>query len=369
MTKKVLICGGHPTPALAIVDVLQKDHPQIDIVFVGRKFAIESERTLSYEFKGCQLRSVRFLELQAGRITRLLTKSSILNALYVPYGFLQGLFIVLSENPDVIVSFGGYIALPLAFWGWLFTKKVLTHEQTMKTGAANKMIARFSKKVFVAFESSLSQFPKEKTQWIGNPVREVIFEKNEIPFVRDMSVPLIYVTGGSLGSHSINSHIFALLPSLLSHYSIIHQTGDIKEYGDFEKAKSLEKKYNVQYPNRYIPVSHISDKIVGSVYGQSAFIIGRSGANTFFELIALQKPALFIPLPWSANGEQRAHADYFVEHNIGEQFDQKNASEELLQIINHLYSNLISYQRSFSSLPLQLKRDAAHTLVKAILAA
>lgn len=365
--KKILICGGHPTPALAFVDVLKKEYPHINLVFVGRKYAIESERTLSYEYKGCQLRGVRFLELQAGRVTRLMTKSSMLNLLHVPYGFIQGLFILLQENPDGIMSFGGYLALPLAFWGWVLGKKVFTHEQTMKPGAANKLIGFFSQKIFVAFESVLKQFPTEKTLWIGNPVREVVFEKNEISFAFDESVPLLYVTGGSLGSHSINNHIFTLLPDLLSQFTIIHQTGDIKEYNDFENATRLAKQFDKQYPNRYIPVSHISESAIGSVYDRAEFIIGRAGANTFFELIALQKPALLIPLPWSASGEQKAHADYFVEHHIGEQFDQKKSSAELMSMIQEMHKRKSTYKRAFSSLPLQLKRDAAYTLVKTIL--
>jgi len=365
--KKILICGGHPTPALAVVDVLKKDHPHISIVFVGRKYAIESERTLSYEYKGCQLRGIRFLELQAGRVTRLMTKSSIVGFLNVPYGFIQGLFILLQENPDVIMSFGGYLALPLAFWGWFLGKKVFTHEQTMKPGSANKIIGFFSRKIFVAFESVLSQFPLHKTEWIGNPVREVVFQKNNIPFNIDDSAPLIYVTGGSLGSHSVNSHIFAILPELLRSFTVVHQTGDIKEYNDFENATRLAKQFNTQYPNRYIPVSHTSELVIGSVYSQAEFVIGRAGANTFFELIALKKPALFIPLPWSANGEQKAHADYFEQHQIGEQFDQKNTSKELMGLIQEMHKKKLSYKHAFSSLPLQLKRDAAHTLVKAIL--
>ncbi len=365
--KKILICGGHPTPALAVVDVLKKEYPHIGLVFVGRKYAIESERTLSYEYKGCQLRGIRFLELQAGRVTRLMTRSSLLGLLNVPYGFIQGLFILLQENPDAIISFGGYLALPLAFWGWFLGKKVFTHEQTMKPGTANKIIGFFSRKIFVAFESVLPQFPVGKTEWIGNPVREVVFETNDIPFVLDETAPLIYVTGGSLGSHSINSHIFTLLPELLLHFTIIHQTGDIKEYNDFEIATRLAAQYKKQYPNRYVPISHISELAIGSVYKNTEFVIGRAGANTFFELIALQKPALFIPLPWSANGEQKAHADYFAEHHIGEQFDQKNASSGLLNLIQEMHKKKLSYKRAFSSLPLQLKRDAAHALVKTIL--
>ena len=65
---KILICGGHPTPALSVIDELKKNHPEMSLVFVGRKYAIESERTLSYEYKGCMERRIAFRELQAGRI-------------------------------------------------------------------------------------------------------------------------------------------------------------------------------------------------------------------------------------------------------------------------------------------------------------
>lgn len=365
--KKILVCGGHPTPALAVIDELQKSHPEILPVFIGRKYVNELERTLSYEYKGCLDRRVPFRELQAGRFTRLITKSSLFNVLRIPYGFVQALVIVLQEKPDCVLSFGGYVALPLAFWSWLFHKPVYTHEQTMKPGAANKIIGFFSKKIFVAFESVLNCFPQNKTEWTGNPVRDVIFIQNTLSFPIDMSVPIIYVTGGSLGSHSINQHIFSLVEKLLPTFTIIHQTGDVKEYGDVERSRKLKRKFQKIYPNRYIPLPYISDGDIGSVYSKAEFIIGRAGANTFFELIALQKPALFIPLPWSANGEQKAHADFFKEQGIGESFDQKNNSESLLSTILLFHENVTRYMRAFQSLPLQLKRDATKTLVQKIL--
>ncbi len=365
--KKILICGGHPTPALAVIDELQKNHPHISLIFVGRKYAIESERTLSYEYKGCMDRKVAFTELQAGRITRLITKSSMLNIVRVPYGFFQSLLLLLKEKPDCVVSFGGYIALPVAFWSWILHIPVYTHEQTMKPGVANKLIGFFSKKIFVAFESVVSYFPQSKTEWIGNPVRDVVFSKNQLTFPIDVTVPLLYVTGGSLGSHSINEHIFSLLDALLPTFTIIHQTGDVKEYGDSDQAQKLKRKFQKIYPNRYIPLSHVSDYDIGSVYQQAEFMIGRSGANTFFELIALQKPALFIPLPWSAHGEQKAHADFFKEQGIGEVFDQKINNQELLTAIQAFHQKVIQYRRAFESLPLQLKRDATQTLVQKIL--
>jgi UDP-N-acetylglucosamine--N-acetylmuramyl-(pentapeptide) pyrophosphoryl-undecaprenol N-acetylglucosamine transferase len=365
--KKVLLCGGHPTPALAVVDELKKNHPEIELLFVGRKYAIESERTLSYEYKGCIERKVLFRELQAGRLTRLITKSSMLNMLRVPYGFLQALIILLQENPTLVISFGGYIALPIAFWSWILQKPVFTHEQTMKPGSANKLIGFFSQRIFVAFESVMSYFPGHKTQWIGNPVRDVVFKQNPLSFEVDSAVPILYVTGGSLGSHSINHHVFSLLPQLVQTFVIIHQTGDVKEYGDYEHAMKLKREFKKTNPNRYIPLAHVSDADIGMVYGKAEFIIGRSGANTFFELIALQKPAIFIPLPWSANGEQKAHADFFKEHGIGEVFDQKNDSAILLATIKTMHGKISRYTKAFQSLPLQLKRDATQTLVEKIL--
>ena len=365
--KKILICGGHPAPALAIIDELKKNHPEISLIFAGRKYAIETERTLSYEYKGCLERSVPFQELQAGRITRLITKSSLLNIIRVPYGFFQAFLIIIQEKPDCIVSFGGYIALPMAFWAWVLHKPIYTHEQTMKPGAANKLIGFFSKRIFTAFESVSTYFPQNKTEWIGNPVRDIIFTQNSLSFPIDTSVPIFYVTGGSLGSHSINQHIFSLLDALLPIFTIIHQTGDVKEYGDLEKAQKLKRKFQKIYPNRYIPMAHITDSDIGSVYGKTEFVIGRSGANTFFELIALQKPALFIPLPWSANGEQKAHAEFFEEYHLGKLFEQKKDSSSLLSAIQSFHKHITQYAEAFHSLPLQLKHDATQTLVQNIL--
>jgi UDP-N-acetylglucosamine--N-acetylmuramyl-(pentapeptide) pyrophosphoryl-undecaprenol N-acetylglucosamine transferase len=367
MIMKILICGGHPTPALAVIDEIKKNHSDVEMVFVGRKYAIESERTLSYEYKGCVDRNIAFKELQAGRITRLITRSSILNVLRVPYGFFQALFILLSEKPSVVVSFGGYIALPIAFLAWLLRIPVFTHEQTMKPGAANKLIGFFSKKIFVAFEAVTSYFPSGKTEWIGNPVREVVFTQGELSFAIDETKPLLYITGGSLGSHSINQHMFALLEKLLPHFTIVHQTGDVKEYGDLETAQKYRRQFQKIYPDRYVPLSHVKDTDMGPLYHKAEFVVGRAGANTFFELIALQKPALFIPLPWSAHGEQKAHAEFFKEYGIGEVFDQKNSSDTLLTTIQTFHEHVGQYKGAFNSLPLQLKRDATQTLVQKIL--
>jgi UDP-N-acetylglucosamine--N-acetylmuramyl-(pentapeptide) pyrophosphoryl-undecaprenol N-acetylglucosamine transferase len=267
------------------------------------------------------------------------------------------------------MSFGGYIALPLAFWAWVFRIPVFTHEQTIRSGSANKYIGFFSHKIFTAFEESVSQFPAAKTRWVGNPVRPIIFEQHPLSFSVDESVPLLYITGGSLGSHSINEHIFHLAPELVKTFTVVHQLGEIKEYGDNETARAVARTLNKAFPHRYVPVSHVVERDLGSLYHRAVFVIGRSGANTFFELLALKKPAIFIPLPWSAHGEQKAHAELYVSYGLGEIFDQKDHADALLKKIYHLYEHRSEYDDNFTHLPLQLKHDATRTIIEEILRA
>jgi UDP-N-acetylglucosamine--N-acetylmuramyl-(pentapeptide) pyrophosphoryl-undecaprenol N-acetylglucosamine transferase len=363
--KKILICGGHPTPALSLVDELLLEQ-KLSIVFVGRKYAIDSERTLSYEYKECQKRNIRFVELQAGKLTRIASRSSLVGLLRFPLGFFIAAAILIKERPSLIMSFGGYIALPIALWGKIFGIPVFTHEQTMKAGAANRFIASFSDRVFTAFEDISHIFPSDKTEWVGNPVRRCVFEQNPLSFAYDETKPLIYITGGSLGSHSINEHIFALAARLVEHCSVVHQLGDIKEYGDWEKAQKIKRQLDKIHKGRYVPLTHVSEEDIGTIYAKSAFVVGRAGANTFFELILLHKPAILIPLPWSANGEQKAHAQFFLDHKIGEYFDQHKTSEELLAMIDSMCRNRNTYAEHFSQLPLQFKHDAAQKLLTAI---
>lgn len=363
--KKIIICGGHPTPALSLIDELITTK-NYDVVFVGRKYAIDSERTLSYEYKECQRRNIRFIELHAGKLTRIASRSSLVGLLRFPIGFFVALLILLKERPNLIMSFGGYIALPIASWGKLFAIPVFTHEQTMKAGTANKWIASFSDKVFTAFQDTHNQFPHGKTTWIGNPVRRSVFATNTLSLQCDDTVPVLYVTGGSLGSHSINVHIFNIIDSLVKRFTVVHQIGDIKEYGDYEKAKEIQRKIRAMYPGRYIPVTHVSEDDIGALYAKSTLVIGRAGANTFFELILLRKPALLIPLPWSANGEQKAHAQFFEDNGIGHIFDQKHKSNELLKIIEEMCINKKKYIERFNALPLQFKHDATQKLLEEI---
>lgn len=363
---KILITGGHLAPALAVIEVLKRKNPNSEIIFVGRKYALDSEKTISLEYKEIKRRGIPFIPLQAGRLTRILSIRSLRNILRVPLGFFRAFFIINEQRPDIILSFGGYLALPIVFWGYLFKKRIYTHEQTIKPGLANKIIGFFSKKIFIAFAETKKYFPENKTIVTGNPVRKATFSIIKKPFEIKKEKPVIYITGGTLGSHSINEHIKKIIFKILQDFIVIHQTGESKEYHDFEDLLEIKNKLPKELSSRYFLVKHFYEDEIGYIYVQSDLVIGRSGANTFFELINLKKPAIFIPLPWASGKEQQHHAEIFAKNGVGEIFHQIETSDKLLRIIKNMIENLKSYQDNFRSLNYLYKSNASELIVKEI---
>lgn len=365
---KIIITGGHVTPALAVIDKLNDSYcgKTAEIVFVGRKYAIDGEKTLSFEYKEVSKRRIKFINLYTGRLTRTFSIRMIVNLLKIPIGFFNALRIIKKENPDRILTFGGYIALPIALGAFLSNIPLYAHEQTIGIGLANKIINCFATKIFVAFAQSAYHLNTKKIVVTGNPVREAIFQIQKKPFSINNARPVIYITGGSLGSHSINLHIKKILPSLLKKYNIIHQVGDTKEFQDFESLSKLKEALKSTSNNCYYLFKHIYDDEIGYIYSISSLIIGRAGANTFFELIALGKPAIFVPLPWSAGSEQQKHAAIFKIAGAGEVFNQNEASDKLLLLIDKIMDNINNYKNNFNKLANLYKRDAAKTIIKEI---
>lgn len=363
---KILITGGHLAPALAIIELLKKTHKNIEIIFVGRKYALDSEKTISLEYKEISKRKILFIPLQAGRLTRILSIKSLRNILRVPLGFMRAFFIINEHRPDIILSFGGYLALPIVFWSWIFRKKIFTHEQTIKPGLANKIISLFSQKIFLAFPDAKKYFPEGKVVITGNPVRKATFTVINKPFTIIKDRPVIYITGGTLGSHSINEHVKKIIASLLNDFIVIHQTGETKEYSDFEKLMDMKNKLPSELLNRYYLVKHFFEDEIGYIYSVSDLVVGRSGANTFFELVKLKKPAIFIPLPWASGKEQQYHAEIFAKNEVGEIFHQIETSEKLLRLIRQVVKNIGTYRKNFKSLNYLYKNNADEFIVQEI---
>lgn len=338
---KIVITGGHFAPAHALINELRD---KVDFVIIGRKHSFEGDSGLSFEYTVAQKEQIPFYHLQTGRLQRRISKHTIPSLIRLPKGLYQAYSILKSEKPDIVMSFGGYLALPVALAARMLSIPVVIHEQTQQAGLANKMIGKFADKVLVSFKSSIQYFPTDKVVLSGNPVRKEVFTIH-----KSIDIPggekIIYVTGGSAGSHAINTSIGESLPELLKNYVIIHQTGDSQEFNDFGELVSKKELLETSLQKRYYLTKFVYPDQIGWIFKHADLIISRSGINTVQEIMALKKMSLLIPLPHGQNNEQQLNAQLIKRIGLGEFIEQRDLSPEtLIGKVDEMFEHKDRYQ-------------------------
>lgn len=323
---KVVLTGGHMSPLISMLDVLQDSTM---CIVIGRKHAFEKDNAISLEYKLIHEKNIPFYNLNAARLQRKFTNKTIPSLIKFPGSFYKAYNFLKKERPDVVLTFGGYIAFPVALACASLNIPVVLHEQTQKAGLTNKLISKFAQKICVSFPTSLAYFPKGKTVVTGNPVRKEVLNVQEKMDIK-ISGKLLLIMGGSGGSHIINNLVEGMLPELLEKFTVIHQVGDTKEFNDYEKLIEKKATLSSELSDKYVVVKHISPTCIGWAYKQSDVILSRAGANTVSELLILGKKAVLIPLPHAGNNEQLANAKLYKSSGLGEYVEQKDATPELL---------------------------------------
>lgn len=360
---KVVICGGHLTPALAVIEELKND----EILYVGRKHAMEGDKAESLEYQTINKMKIPFEVLYTGRLQRNLSIYTVPSLAKIPVGFAQAMYLLKSYKPDVVVGFGGYVSVPVIMAANFLRIPTVVHEQTLEAGVANKMLGKVADKICISFSESEKYFPASKTVLTGNPIRKSVSKPNKAFEVKE-KLPVIYITGGSQGSHFINQLVSECLAKLLDRYVIVHQTGASVEFSDFEKLTILKEGLNGDKKDRYVLSRFFEPDTVGSIFKKSKLVISRAGVNTISELIYLKKPAFLIPLPNAQKNEQLRNAVFFKEIGLGEYDEQKNITpEEFLFKINGMMQNLESY--TIDAEHNHFPRNAAKKIVEVIYAA
>src|SRR3990172_7629361 len=143
---RIVIAGGHLTPALSVIEELPKD---TDILYIGRKYAIEGDKAVSLEYQTITKNGIRFYVLKTGRIQRRLTRHSLSSFSKIPLGIGQSLYILKRFKPNVIVGFGGYVSFPVCIAGKILGIPIVIHEQTLEAGATNRVIGKIADKICI----------------------------------------------------------------------------------------------------------------------------------------------------------------------------------------------------------------------------
>ncbi|MFC4602144.1 undecaprenyldiphospho-muramoylpentapeptide beta-N-acetylglucosaminyltransferase [Rhodococcus kronopolitis] len=299
--------AGHIEPALAVADALRRLDPTVTVTALGTERGLETRLVPE---RGYPLALIPPVPMP---------RKPTMDLLRLPGRVVKSVRRtreVLDETrADVIVGFGGYVALPAylaAGKGVLRRRRavpVVVHEANASAGIANKIGARVATRVLAAVPGSgVAARGQRDAEVLGIPVRASITGLDRAALRAEARAhfglpadgPVLLVFGGSQGARSLNEAVSGAATALAeAGVAVLHAHGP-KNTLDVEQL-------NPAAP--YVAVPYLSR--MDLAYAAADAVICRSGAMTVAEVSAVGLPAVYVPLP-HGNGEQELNAKPLV---------------------------------------------------------
>lgn len=298
--------GGHTSSGLAIAAALRaRLGDGVTLAWIGSREGLEAARAPAA--------GIAYHAIPTGKLRRRLAWRNVTDLLVrVPAGLGRALALLGRLRPDVVVSTGGFVAVPTAIAAALRRRPLLVHEQVVVPGLANRLAARLADRVAVTFAASACAFPAAKVIVTGNPIRPDLLQgdpaRGFARFGLDPSAPLTYVTGGAQGAQRVNRLVAGALAALLPRTQLVHQCGAV----DLARTEATALALPGALRARYRVLAFV-DAGLGDLYAAASLVVGRAGAGTVTELAAVGRPAILIPLPEARGDEQTANARVLAE--------------------------------------------------------
>lgn len=285
--------GGHLYPAVALAREFLRRDPSANILFVGTVRGIES-RVLAHERFELALITAKpimgkgLLDVARGMLS-------------VPIGIWQSLDILKRRQADLVVGVGGYTSPSVLVAAALKGIARVILEPNAHPGMANKVVAPFAQRIFLAFESAGASFDRRKIRVVGTPIRQEFLVQPTDSASTKQDVRHVLIFGGSQGARAINNAVLeglSLMSQRLPGLTITHQTGE----GDFERVRNVYRALSI----RATVVPFLYD--MPAVLQTADLVVARAGAMTIAELAACGKAAILIPLPTAIYDHQMKNA-------------------------------------------------------------
>ena len=321
--------GGHVLPALAVVEELRRRGQLGPTLWIGSAGGVEREAAAGA--------GIPFRAIPTGKLRRYPSARTLVDAGRIPVGVAAAWRLVRAFRPEVVFSTGGFVSVPTVIAA-ARRCPILTHEQTAILGLATRINARVATVLAVSYDGAApaARAIHRRVVVTGNPVRGSLAGGDATRglarwgFVPEL--PLLYVTGGARGATPLNDRLRALLPALLNHCQVLHQTGPASANPD----AAILTRARDGWPNalrpRYQVVEFVRDELP-DVYAATALVLGRAGAGTVAELAFLGKPSVLVPLPGAGGDEQTRNGRLLADLGAAVLLPQPEASPDRLREI------------------------------------
>lgn len=347
--KKIVLTGGgtagHVTPNIALLPALRQ--AGYEVAYVGSENGIEREL-----IRDC---GIPYIGVPTGKLRRYFDVKNFTDPFRVLKGFAKARQFLKGYRPDVVFSKGGFVSVPVVRAAASLKIPCVIHESDMTPGLANKLCYGAAAKVCCNFPETVEKLPKGKAVLTGTPIRAELFSGSREEGLRlcgfhqhagspdtsgsgaiapDAGKPVLMIMGGSQGAQSVNEAIRAHLDELLIDFQIIHLCGAGKYDASLENVAGYRQFEYVKEDLKHL-------------FAAADLLVSRAGANAIFEILALQKPNLLIPLSAGTRGDQILNARSFEAQGFSKVLVESEGEgildKELVSTVRALYAEREKY--------------------------
>ncbi len=353
MNKTIVFTGGgtagHVTPNIALIERLRSEAWQC--IYIGSSQSIEEDLMAQ--------QSVRFFSIATGKLRRYFSWQNFLDPFKILYGTLQAFYYLKKIKPTIVFSKGGFVSFPVVLAAWLCRIPLIAHESDLTPGLTTKLSVPFVRYVCVTFDKAKQFFKnKQHVKVTGTPLRQSLFKGEQAKGLAlcqfDSSKPCLLIIGGGLGSVAINTMVRNCLDALLPHFHVVHLCGK----GKVDESIKQDGYRQFDYVNEEMP----------DLYAMADLVISRSGANSVCEILALNKPHIFIPLPLNASrGDQIHNAKHCQSLELSRVLDEETLTVDVLcDAVNDVHAHASEVIARIKTLGLSSGTDKIIDLIKEV---
>lgn len=323
--------GGHVYPGLAVAEAFIAAAPAADVRFAGTSRGLESQIVPRAGY--------RFYRVPASGYQGLGHRARLQFLVNFQLGIWRSLGLLLHWRPDIVLGTGGYVSAPVVMAARMLRIKSALQEQNAWPGAANRLLARGARRIYLGVPAAKRFFPAARCRETGNPVRRAFFAAHPAagsgraeavapgdgqspPRQPSANALRVLLFGGSRGAASLNRAAAGAADRLARdpRLALWIQTGT----ADRETVADAFAPWG----ERARVVSYILDMPTALRWADLA--VCRAGAMTLAELAAAARPALLVPFPHATDDHQLHNARAQAQAGAAEVIEDADCTPERL---------------------------------------
>ncbi|HAO64611.1 TPA: undecaprenyldiphospho-muramoylpentapeptide beta-N-acetylglucosaminyltransferase [Candidatus Taylorbacteria bacterium] len=358
--------GGHFYPIIGVAQALDKVVRDQHLLPPDMYYMAPTP----YDMRALFENNIVYRPISAGKVRRYFSILNFFDLFKTAWGIIKATIAVYKLYPDVVFGKGGYASFPVLFAAKILRIPVIIHESDSKPGRVNAWAAKFARRIAISYPTAAQFFPADKVAFTGNPIRKEVSEPLTVGAHEYLKlkpeIPTIFIVGGSLGAKTINDTIIDSLPTLVSKYQIIHQTGK-NNFKEVSTTATVVLSGNPDAAN-YRPMPYLNALEMRMAAGVARLIISRAG-STIFEIAAWGKPSIIIPIPIEVSHDQTSNAFAYARSGGAEVIEENNLGTHILvSEINRIVGDPVVWQRMADGAKSFAKNDASEKIAQEIIA-